>query len=225
MKEANKKVAYLGDGTKETGEKIKAKLVEMGGINQYTFNYQLRDYYFINNNNIIDVQATLPEGYTEIILKESETEKPEINIAELLQGCEGITIGSVFGDVKFIEIDNSNHNQPIVIETDTRLRISLTNDGYWNKESKANGGEVLIYPSKENRDWSSWKKPVRFKKCELIFVSDKKKPDARHLFVAYFDCISKNNKILTINSGTWLYAWKYSDCPLPEFLETKGGRE
>ena len=82
--------------------------------------------------------------------------------------------------------------------------------------SKANGGECLIFPSKENRDWSTFKKPCQFKKGELILVSDIENPTENQIFIRYFDSMDENHIRTGNKDGVrWHYAWKYDNCPLP----------
>lgn len=52
------KVAFKGDGTKETGEKIIAALKRLGGVNTKNWNGNSNYYYFIKpTNNAIDYDA------------------------------------------------------------------------------------------------------------------------------------------------------------------------
>ena len=49
------KIAYRGDGTKETGKKIIAELERLGGVNTRCWNGNTNYYYYIiPENNIID---------------------------------------------------------------------------------------------------------------------------------------------------------------------------
>jgi hypothetical protein len=212
------KPCIKGDWSKAYGQTIIEYLESLGGKNKYQYTGDNNLYYFINIANTINNNTTIPKGYTEISLKEPE--KKDYNLAELLQGCEGMTIGSVFGDVKLNGFDmESIRNTPITLEKKDGVRLHLTKEGFESDFAKANGGEMLIFPSKENRDWGSWKKPVQLKRGELIFVSNEKEPKAWNLFIRRFDAYSGGIYFTLCNNITiqseWAYAWKIEDCPLP----------
>ncbi len=74
-----------------------------------------------------------------------------INLCELLEGHEGETFYSpICGEVKFIEINLTNIH-PIVTNC-----FNLNSNGKWD-----NGGEVIIFPSKDQRDWNKWAEEQR----------------------------------------------------------------
>ena len=81
-----------------------------------------------------------------------------LNLVEILKDChEGTKLYSpVFGEVEFESINNIIG--PIVVTTNTGNAECFTADGkmytYYN-------GECLLFPSKEQRDWSKFnvKKP------------------------------------------------------------------
>ncbi len=69
-----------------------------------------------------------------------------INLCEFLEGHEGETFYSpICGEIRFIEINLANIN-PIVTN-----RFNLRNNGKWD-----NSGEIMIFPSKDQRDWNKW---------------------------------------------------------------------
>lgn len=87
-----------------------------------------------------------------------------MNIAEILKDCpKGTKLYSpLFGEVELMYVDfTSNTPYPIVIGTNCG-EYTLTKDGLFYKEHS--NGECMIFPSKENRDWSTFKVP---KKCEF----------------------------------------------------------
>lgn len=83
-----------------------------------------------------------------------------LNLVEILKDCpEGTKLYStIFGDVKFQLIDKYSFH-PIRVKTDENYIEHFTADGryYFNY----NGGECVLFPSKDQRDWSKFniKKP------------------------------------------------------------------
>ena len=85
-------------------------------------------------------------------------EPQEIDLCEILKGCEGITLYSpIHGDavLKFIRYYG---NDPIVVTLSDGDTIDYCRDGRYLSMYK---GECLLFPSKENRDWSTFKKPIK----------------------------------------------------------------
>ena len=69
-----KKVCYKGDGTKATAQKIREKLVSIGGRTEIWLTSCLGvNYYFINNSGVVDYSSQIPDGYT---LESLEEEYP-----------------------------------------------------------------------------------------------------------------------------------------------------
>ena len=67
----NKKVALLGDGTMETGERIIKYLEGLGGINSRGCDGHMRSrYYLIDDNNDIDYFTNKPLDYELVTLPE-----------------------------------------------------------------------------------------------------------------------------------------------------------
>lgn len=78
-----------------------------------------------------------------------------LDLTKILQGCEGIKIYCVANGVAKIEqIANEGIAKAIVIRTETGWLTILDEFGRADKN-----GECLIWPSKTNRDWSTFKKP------------------------------------------------------------------
>lgn len=79
-----------------------------------------------------------------------------INLCEILKGHEGETFYSpLFGDVKLLDSCYSE-KYPIRIEELSELRRTiLTFNGYY---SESNVGEIMLFPSKDQRDWNKWDK-------------------------------------------------------------------
>lgn len=67
------KVAFKGDGTKETGKKIIAKLEKLGGINYWEYRGTGDYYYVIDSTNSKIVRTdTLPKNRTLILLESTQ---------------------------------------------------------------------------------------------------------------------------------------------------------
>lgn len=79
-----------------------------------------------------------------------------INIAEILKDVpEGTSLFSmVEGEVKFVEIDSSKKH-PIIVENWNGEQCSY--DKYGKFYFDIDEGECVLFPSKENRDWSTFK--------------------------------------------------------------------
>ena len=77
-----------------------------------------------------------------------------LNLVEILKDCtEGTTLYStVFGEVEFERINDIIG--PIVVTTHTGNAECFTADG---KMHTHYNGECLLFPSKEQRDWSKFK--------------------------------------------------------------------
>lgn len=88
-------------------------------------------------------------------------ENKELNLCEILKDCPtGTKLWSpVWGNMTLIQINNVSI-YPIVLSADGFNNVSLHSDGrmYGVKES-----ECILFPSKDNRDWSKFKpKKERF---------------------------------------------------------------
>lgn len=98
-----------------------------------------------------------------------------LNLVEILKDCsEGTKLYSpVFGEVKFESINDIIG--PIIVTTNTGNAECFTADGkmynYYN-------GECLLFPSKEQRDWSKFKikkpkfDPKTFQPFDKVLVRD-----------------------------------------------------
>ena len=99
-----------------------------------------------------------------------------LNLCEILKGCPtGTKLWSpVWGNMTLIRINNESI-YPIVLSADGFSTVSLHSDGrmYGVKES-----ECILFPSKEQRDWSKFKtsvkrfNPEEFKPFDKVLVRD-----------------------------------------------------
>lgn len=87
----------------------------------------------------------------------------KINIAEILKDCpKGIKLYSpLFGTVTFAGIASNGY--PIIVLTENNSCTYFRDDGHY-LDSK--DGECLLFPSKDNRDWSTFKAPRKHKRFD-----------------------------------------------------------
>ena len=81
-----------------------------------------------------------------------------LNLVEILKDCPKGTklYCPIYGDVELIKVRpySNNSNYQIEIRLSDGLSDDLTMDGRWNEEYD---GECMLFPSKEQRDWSKFK--------------------------------------------------------------------
>lgn len=104
-------------------------------------------------------------------------ENNKLNLVEILKGApKGTELYSpIFGECEFVEIRDSCQDYPIVVKAlqsnNEGCEFTFTASGTLYKEFK--DAECLLFPSKDNRDWSTFKVgpqfPMTYKDCcELI---------------------------------------------------------
>ncbi len=78
-------------------------------------------------------------------------ETKELNLCELLKGCEAMVFYSTMvGYCRLIEV-----TEFITIGYGDNEYVVLESDGKYSED-----GECTVFPSKENRDWSTFVKPI-----------------------------------------------------------------
>jgi len=81
-----------------------------------------------------------------------------LDLTEILQGCEGVEVHSTFyGAAKIEQVINNNTAKFIIIRSNIGMPMTLDEFGKADKN-----GECLIWPSKTNRDWATFKKPYHY---------------------------------------------------------------
>ena len=91
-----------------------------------------------------------------------------LNLVEILKDCPKGTklYSSVFGEVELDHIDTSCSNYPIIIRLKgVEGHESLTSEG---KMFVDYDGECVLFPSRENRDWSKFKPTYEFKDGDIV---------------------------------------------------------
>ena len=81
----------------------------------------------------------------------------KIDLTNILKDCTKGTklYSSVFGEVKFVEIDEYDKEYPIIIQKlDEFYRFTIQGELYIKY-----GGECTLFPSKDQRDWSKFTAP------------------------------------------------------------------
>ena len=89
----------------------------------------------------------------------------ELNLCELLKDCVGMKLYStILGNVKITGVSG---NYISFVSEKTRYSGGVSKSGkHWDNEY----GECTLFPSKENRDWSKFIKPL--KKDSMVMASN-----------------------------------------------------
>lgn len=82
-----------------------------------------------------------------------------IDLTEILRNCpEGwLFYSSTVGHVTFVELDLENPEYPITVRVEGRGIFSFTKEGWYLKGYP--DGECILFPSKDQRDWSKFTAP------------------------------------------------------------------
>ena len=114
-----------------------------------------------------------------------------LNLVEILKDCpEGTKLYStIYGDVEFVKV--SNHLEyPIEVKRRYYSIGSFTNDG---RLLAGYNGECVLFPSKEQRDWSKFKvksnkpkfDPKTLKPYDKVLVRDGDLENWKNVFFSY----------------------------------------
>ena len=100
--------------------------------------------------------ALSPKRWEEV---KEETPKKPLDLTKILKGCEGQTFYcTILGEVTLDSILDYKECPIEVSSIKTKSFTSITKEGlYLNSEF----GECILFPSKENRDWSTFKPKIR----------------------------------------------------------------
>lgn len=99
-------------------------------------------YIRINAKDLPDVNGTSNEPQ----------QKEKLDLTEILQGCEGIKLySSIFGVVTFVQF----YENSLIVKARHNARYQYYTNGVWMV-----GGECTLFPSKDQRDWSNFVKPI-----------------------------------------------------------------
>ena len=104
-----------------------------------------------------------------------------LNLIEILKDVpKGTKLWSpVFGDCKFVKIKENNSNYPIVCTIKIKWLTDSKEYAYFSSKGELcidyNNTECILFPSKENRDWSAFKvskKHKVFKPYQKVLVKE-----------------------------------------------------
>lgn len=85
----------------------------------------------------------------------SAEEQRILDLTEILKGCEGVKLYSpIFGECEYQY--NDEFENVVVKTTGTKAIYRFAKEGKYTNHKDA---EVLLFPSKEQRDWSKFRKP------------------------------------------------------------------
>lgn len=114
-----------------------------------------------------------------------------LNLVEILKDCpKGTKLYSpIFGDVEFVRVCQNNYvDFPVVIKLSDNTINSVTTDGRWYKYYN---GECILFPSREQLDWSKFKvkkakfDPKTLKPFDKVLVRDGNLGNWKNLFFSY----------------------------------------
>lgn len=150
-----------------------------------------------------------------------------INLCEILRDCpEGTKFYcTIYGEVSFLRIENSGY--PIRYITSKNVQKGVTSKGIYNG---LYDGECILFPSKEQRDWSKferfWDKPKverfdpkEFKPFDKVLLRIDERGIWQPDFFGYKDgncitCVTYGNvKCIPYNEETKHLVGTKDDCP------------
>lgn len=102
-----------------------------------------------------------------------------INLVEILKDCpKGTKLYSpIYGEVEFLKIKDINDGYPIVVMTDENVSACFHATGKFDRHY--HNAECLLFPSKDQRDWTKFKcpkpkfNPKTLQPCEKVIGRDK----------------------------------------------------
>ena len=116
-----------------------------------------------------------------------------INLVEILKDCSKGTklYSTTYGEVEFVAI-NDHSSYPIITRTKNNLALTMTASGKCTCKHK--DAECILFPSKDQRDWSKFKVPVEkfdyslMKPFDKILVRNSDSHSWRANFLSHIDC-------------------------------------
>lgn len=127
-----------------------------------------------------------------------------INIAEILKDCpKGTKLYSpICGECKFIEVAHTSHHTLITCRDKDERTVCFNEYGRF---SLWQDGECILFPSKENLDWSTFNK-IEFKTGDFVYVNG-------------FVCIFAGTKKYCNEESILFFAcipWDWFNCSRPK---------
>lgn len=133
-----------------------------------------------------------------------------LNLVEILKDCPKGTklYSSVFGEVELDHIDIRANYPIVIILKDLDVRECLTTEGTLFTEYD---GECILFPSRENRDWSKFKHTCEFKDGDILSYQCKGLNN-RSIYIyryhkrfntSYYVALSGDDEFRIDNTGKW----------------------
>ena len=139
-----------------------------------------------------------------------------LDLVKILKDCpKGTKLYSpIFGDVNFQLIDEFSTFHPISVETDENYIEHFSADGRYYFQY--NGGECVLFPSKDQRDWSKFKpkktkfNPQTLNPFDKVLARD---TDTGYWNCDFFACIKKDDAIFPYScvNSAYNYCIPYND--------------
>lgn len=103
-------------------------------------------------------------------------EQKELDLTKILEGCEGVELWSdIFGKCKLESSDGGSNYEIEVLVLDT-----ISGDNGYEQFTKYGrlydcypNGKCMLWPSETNRDWSTFKKPVKVLDDDWVACCDR----------------------------------------------------
>lgn len=95
------------------------------------------------------------ESFLYVNVENVKIEK-DLDLTSILKGCEGVELWSDICGICKLKKIHYDYSRPIVIKSKYSKHLFLMKDGKYYTE-----GKCMLWPSETNRDWSTFKKPVK----------------------------------------------------------------
>ena len=108
----------------------------------------------------VETYVTLsPKRWEEV---KEETPKEPLDLTKILKGCEGQTFYcTILGEVTLVTITHGEKRYPIKIISNKTYSVNLlSKEGLHLLDEDTS--ECILFPSRENRDWSTFKPKIPF---------------------------------------------------------------
>lgn len=133
-----------------------------------------------------------------------------INLVEILKDCPKGTklYSTTYGEVEFVAI-NDHSSYPIITRTKNNLALTMTASGKCT--CKYEDAECILFPSKDQRDWSKFKVPVEKFNYNTLQPFDKvlvRDGDCEHWRCGFFSFMYNNEMFCECR---WLQGIPYND--------------
>ena len=125
-----------------------------------------------------------------------------LDLVKILKNCpRGTKLYSpLCGEVVLNSVNEYNLDYPIEVNCDN-FQLTFTRDGRYNRKFN---GECMLYPSKDQRDWSKFKIPVQEFDYETLKPFDKvlvRDGDCQCWRCAFFSCMLSNGMLCECRWG------------------------